>query len=251
MRIFITLLLRDQLPILKNNLPFSDEAQFGFSVSPSTLDKCMLCPNYYRPDVDETISSVIGDRTVTGFNVEAIKKGDEIGSENYLEDGVPFIKTSDIMNFDVDYEPDCYSAESTIYQLEQEIRCGDIIFTKDGKPGEVAIIQEDDKIIISSGLVKYRPENETERYWLFLLLTSKYGKSYFKKWFVLASTMLHLRADFFNDFKIPEISDYIRDSFILPLKKAFETKKKCYDEIIKIKTTVEDSFTNPDTDLNI
>ena len=34
--------------------------------------------------------------------------------------------------------------------------------TKDGKPGEVAIIQEDDKIIISSGLVKYRPENETE-----------------------------------------------------------------------------------------
>lgn len=235
----------------KNNLPFSDEAQFGFSVSPSTLDKCMLCPNYYRPDVDKTISSVIGDRTVTGFNVEAIKKGDEIGSENYLEDGVPFIKTSDIMNFDVDYEPDCYSAESTIYQLEQEIRCGDIIFTKDGKPGEVAIIQEDDKIIISSGLVKYRPENETERYWLFLLLTSKYGKSYFKKWFVLASTMLHLRADFFNDFKIPEISDYIRDSFILPLKKAFETKKNCYDEIIKIKTTVEDSFTNPDTDLNI
>lgn len=168
-----------------------------------------------------------------------------------MEDGVPFIKTSDIMNFDVDYEPDCYSAESTIYQLEQEIRCGDIIFTKDGKPGEVAIIQEDDKIIISSGLVKYRPENETEIYWLFLLLTSKYGKSYFKKWFVLASTMLHLRADFFNDFKIPEISDYIRDSFILPLKKAFETKKNCYDEIIKIKTTVEDSFTNPDTDLNI
>ncbi len=63
--------------------------------------------------------------------------------------------------------------------------------------------------------------------------------------------MLHLRADFFNDFKIPEISDYIRDSFILPLKKAFETKKNCYDKIIKIKTTVERLFTNPDTDLNI
>ena len=50
-------------------------------------------------------------------------------------------------------------------QLEQDIKRGDIIFAKDGKPGEVAIIQEDNKVIISSGLVKYRPRNMDERYW--------------------------------------------------------------------------------------
>ena len=94
----------------------------------------------------------------------------------------------DIINFDVDYEPDCYCTESYLSQLDQDIKFGDIIFAKDGKPGEVAIIQENTNIVISSGLVKYRPRSNSERYWVFLLLVSKYGEAYFKKWFVIYIT---------------------------------------------------------------
>lgn len=232
-------------------LSFKDNSQLGFVVKPGLFDKCMLTPNYYRPDVEETISLVKNGKECDGFNLERLSKGDEVGSANYLEEGIPFIKTSNIINFDVDYEPDCYCPESFLSQMKQDIRYGDIIFAKDGKPGEVAIIQEDNKVIISSGLVKYRPRNDNERYWIFLLLASKYGESYFKKWFVIASTMLHLRADFFEMFLIPAISDDVRDKYIVPLAQAFKTKCEGYTTITKIKTVVEESFTNSNIILEI
>ncbi|WP_405353842.1 hypothetical protein [Fusobacterium vincentii] len=233
------------------HLSFKDETQFGFVVKPSSFDKRMLVPNFYRPDVEETIAILSDGISTIGFDIENLSKGDEIGSINYLNEGIPFIKTSDIINFDVDYEPDCYCSEAFLSQLEQDIKCGDIIFTKDGKPGEVAIIQEDNKIIISSGLVKYRARNIDERYWVFLLLSSKYGESYFKKWFVIGSTMLHLRTDFFDAFVIPEITYDIKTKYIEPLKQVFNKKLDVYLKIAKIKTLVEETFTNPAIDLSI
>lgn len=230
---------------------FKDEAQFGFVVKPGSFDKRMLMPNFYRPDVEKTIATLNDGINTIGLDSENLSKGDEVGSANYLEEGIPFIKTSDIINFDVDYEPDCYCPESFLSQLEQDIKCGDIIFAKDGKPGEVAIIQEDNKVIISSGLVKYRPRNTDERYWVFLLLSSKYGESYFKKWFVIASTMLHLRADFFEAFAIPEITDDIKVKYIDSLERAFDKKRDAYIKIAEIKAVVEESFTNPSIDLSI
>lgn len=232
-------------------LSYVDEAQYGFVVNPQKFVKQMLTPNYYRADIHDTIHSVLGDRAVEGFEIERLRKGDEVGSSNYLETGVPFIKTSDIINYGVDYEPDCYCSWSFLSQLNQDIRKGDIVFAKDGKPGEVAIILESHQIIISSGLMRYRPKDDDERYWLFLLLASKYGDAYFKKWFVIASTMLHLRADFFRTFKIPAITDEIKKQYIIPLAQAFQEKADCFNTIDRIKTLVETSFTNQNSNLNL
>ncbi|MGE9927787.1 hypothetical protein ACQRAB_12060, partial [Megasphaera elsdenii] len=85
----------------------------------------------------------------------------------------------------------------------------------------------------------------------FLLLSSKYGESYFKKWFVIASTMLHLRADFFEAFAIPEITDDIKVKYIDSLERAFDKKRDAYIKIAEIKAVVEESFTNPSIDLSI
>ena len=158
--------------------------------------------------------------------------------------GVPFIKTSDIINYGIDYEPDCYCPEYLLSQLEQKNQKGDIIFAKDGKPGEVAIIESTSKVIISSGLVKYHPINDEDRYWVFLLLASKYGEAYFKKWFVIASTMMHLRKDFFTDFKIPHLSEYAKKEYIIPLGNAFERKAHAHERIEAIKNLVEQSYTD-------
>jgi|GEM_PF-616996 len=232
-------------------LPYSDLPQFGFIVKPTRFNKEMLTPNYYRDDVSESINIIkeIGENTV--FDTNNLSKGDEIGSAFYQEEGVPFIKTSDIMNYDIDHEPDCYCSETFLSQLEQNIKTGDIVFAKDGKPGEVAIILEDKKAVISSGLIKYHPRTEKEGYWTFLLLSSQYGNAYFKKWFVIASTMLHLRTDFFDDFKIPKITPEIDESYLTPLQSAFTAKSAAYKQIVKIKNIVEESYTNDAVDLSL
>lgn len=231
------------------SLPFSDTAQYGFIVKSAIFSKTMLTPNFYRDDVRETINHVLTDAETIGLKMDSLKKGDEIGSAFYQDNGVPFIKTSDIMNYDIDHEPDCYCPESFLAQLEQDIRLGDVLFAKDGKPGEVAMVQENIRAVISSGIVKYHPRTKDEGYWVFLLLASRYGDAYFKKWFVIASTMLHLRADFFNDFKIPTITDKIRELYIKPLEEAFNKKAVSYKTMASIKNLVEDSYTNEATDL--
>ena len=103
-------------------------------------------------------------------------------------------------------------------------------------------MQEDCNIVISSGLVKYHPRNEEEGLWVFLLLASKFGKAYFKKWFVIASTMLHLRADFFEDFKIPTVNDDIRNTYLTPLKKCLNQRAESYNKMQEIRKNVEQSF---------
>lgn len=225
-------------------LPFSDTAQYGFVVKSTLFSKTMLTPNFYRDDIRKTINCVVANKKTIKLNMQNIKKGNEIGSAFYQDEGIPFIKTSDIMNYDIDHEPDCYCSESFLTQLGQEIKFGDVLFAKDGKPGEVALVQEDVRAVISSGVVKYHPKTKEEGYWIFLLLASQYGAAYFKKWFVIASTMLHLRADFFDDFKIPEITGAIKETYLVPLEKAFKTKAVSYKTMVSVKNLVEDSYTN-------
>lgn len=232
-------------------LQYQDTAQYGFTVSPSSFDKRMLVPNFYRTDIASTLNAVQNTSHSQILDYECLSKGNEVGSANYSEDGVPFIKTSDIVNFDIDYEPDCYCPDSFIFQLNQDIKRGDIIFAKDGKPGEIAVIQEDCNVVISSGLVKYRAKSENERYWVLLLLSSNYGKAYFKKWFVIASTMLHLRADFFKDFQVTEVTDSIMDKYVNKLKHAFDDKKEAYSTMRKVCRIVEKSYTNPNIELSL
>lgn len=232
-----------------HGLQYTDNVQYGFTVSSHMLDRRMLTANFYRMDVKQTIRDVIQENGCSLISSDRICKGDEIGSANYSEEGIPFIKTSDIINFDIDYEPDCFCPEYIVTQLGQNIRKGDIIFAKDGKPGEVALIGEDGGGIISSGLVKYSPQSDEEGCWIFLLLASKYGDAYFKKWFVLGSTMYHLRKDFFEDFKIPNINGDLRRKYIKPMELVFQEKWNSYKEIKRIKEKVEESFVDKTVDL--
>lgn len=218
-----------------------NDKHYCYMLKPDAITKKILLPTTYRVDFQNAISKF--DTYDKSFlEMDRVRKGDEVGSSNYQDEGTPFIKTSDIINFDVDYEPDCYCPSSLINELNQDIRKGDIIFTKDGKIGEVAIIEEDANIVISSGFIKYRPKDENERYWLFLLLSSNFGMAFFHKWFVVGSTMAHLRKDFFNDFFIPEYNKYLTEKYINPLKQCFTNKYNAYNIIQNVKTNILDKF---------
>jgi len=214
---------------------------YSYTLKPEILSKTILLPKTYRIDFKNAISCFESSEKYC-LDKDRIIKGDEIGSVNYLDEGTPFIKTSDIVNFDVDNEPDCYCSSSFVNELNQDIRKGDIVFTKDGKIGEVAIIEGDANVVLSSGFVKHRPNDDNERYWLFLLLSSNFGMLFFHKWFVVGSTMAHLRKDFFNDFFIPIHNEYIKDKYINPLKQCFIDKCYAYNTIKGVKTNVLEKF---------
>ena len=84
--------------------------------------------------------------------------GDEVGSDAYIEyedrssSDVPFIRTSDIVNYEADLYPDYYVSPDDRTQVKQDVKPGDIIFTKDGKIGSVGMVVENYSAIFSSGI---------------------------------------------------------------------------------------------------
>ena len=64
-------------------------------------------------------------------------KGDEVGSYNEFiqrkSDDKPFIRTSDIVNWEVDLYPDYYISDNDLVDIKQNVKVNDVIFTKDGR----------------------------------------------------------------------------------------------------------------------
>ena len=219
---------------------FDKSVDFGSKFS--SINKTIFTASYYRKDFQEIISKIVKDENSRSLKEMVLRKGDEIGNENYLREGIPFIKTSDIQNFTVDYQPDNYCSEQIFEDINQNLKPGDVIFTKDGKIGQVGILDYRSKILISSGVISLRPESDDERYWIFLLLASNYGKMFFSQWTVIASTMAHLRKDFFSKFIIPEIDKKLKNKFIFKLKENFKRKKTAFIGIEKAKCDILNSM---------
>lgn len=214
------------------------DKSYYFKIHSSQINIKILIPQFYRNDFNEVIDNFSEGPPANKLIAHAIKKGTEIGSDNYLFEGIPFIKTSDFLNYGIDYNPNYYCSEAIYNEIEQDLHMGDILFTKDGKIGEIAILEESARAVICSGILRLRAETEDEKYWLFLLLSSAYGKFYFNKWTVIASTIAHLRKDFLVDFKIPLLPDRLKQKYINNIKSAFKLKKDAWHKVEKGKSNI-------------
>ncbi len=144
-----------------------------------------------------------------------IEKGDEVGSDIYIEyhnkgtSDIPFIRTSDIINYEVDQYPDYFVEESIFLDLNQDLKENDILLTKDGKIGLTALIGKNDKVVISSGVSRLRINNVaiekgiTAEYLFLILAIKEIGLFGTTKRSVTASTIPHLREARIKDIEIP------------------------------------------------
>ena len=120
--------------------------------------------------------------------IVSLKKGDEPGSGSYSDyldksdSDVPFIRTSDIYNYQIDLSPDNFIDNSTYKELSQKVETGDILFTKDGKIAEVAMVTKSDKAVYQSGITIIRINDFgksiglTQEYIFTALICNKIGK---------------------------------------------------------------------------
>ena len=183
-----------------------DDSAKSFIKKKQKINTKILTPKHYDNFNDEIIKQMKKLKKNKTLSDYKPRKGDEISSSNYIEEGIPFVKTSGFSNFGVDTQSNHYCSEEVYIEKNQQINLGDIIFTKDGKIGEVGIIDETKKVVLSAGIVALTIKDLEMRYWSFLLLNSAYGKIMFKKWNVIASTMSHLRKDIYNEFLVPEFN---------------------------------------------
>jgi len=186
--------------------------------------------------------------------IATVKKGDEVGSDNYNKyldkkySDVPFIRTSDLVNYEVDQFPDFYIPQEIYQKLEQDVKAGDILFTKDGKVGMSAMFTKNDKAIIASGLVRLRLKVEAKKYnltpeYLFIVLSLKETGLYPAiRRTVVASTIPHLREERLKEFEIPILDKNSIDEITKLVKEAFELKDEKKKMIREIRDEIDSYF---------
>ena len=160
----------------------------GFRIRYEDLVEQIFVPAYYNPEIRKELEdlrhsgkySLVSIGELVDRKVLQITRGDEIGSHHYGTGKVPFIRTSDIVNWEIKFDP-IKSVAAEVYEdykLSQDIRERDILLVSDGTflIGRTAIVTKLDlKIIIQSHLKKIRvlEKDFIDSYYLFYLLNSK------------------------------------------------------------------------------
>ncbi|MFY9145021.1 MAG: restriction endonuclease subunit S [Bacteroidales bacterium] len=228
----------------------------SFSVKLSDFEEDDLwTPSFSYPLYVNTLKAIQQKwQTVPLGEIATIKKGDEVGSDNYnkyldkKDSDVPFIRTSDLVNYEADQFPDFYIPEEIYKELGQDLKAGDVLFTKDGKIGMSGIITKSDRVIISSGIARLRLKAEAKKFnltpeYLFILLSLKETGLYSAiRRTVIASTIPHLREERLKEFKIPVLDKTSIEEITKLVKEAFELKDEKKKLIKEVREEIDSYF---------
>lgn len=243
-------ILDDDLPeITKNfrvhlNGGLKEISHLGFDLPENELKRNVFIPEYYNPEIKAELISLektgkyhlvsIGD--LVKERVIEIRRGNEIGSRFYGTGSIPFVRTTDIVNWEIKIDPVKAVAEEIYdqYRKNQDVKENDILFVNDGTflIGRTAMITRlDEKIIIQSHVKKIRAlqPNRLSPFYLFYLLNSKiFRKQVESKTFVQAT--------------ISTIGNRLSE-IVLPVNydpKEIERVEKEVKEIIFLKTSLRE-----------
>jgi type I restriction enzyme M protein len=112
----------------------------GFTIKESEIKDNIYLPKYYNPEIRRKLSEltdthdliVFGDLVKKG--ILSISTGDEVGKLSYGTGNIPFIRSSDVANWEIKIDPkhglsdDIYSK----YKEKQDIKVDDILMVRDG-----------------------------------------------------------------------------------------------------------------------
>ncbi len=153
----------------------------AYRISSRDITNNIFIPKYYDPDLKEELFALkeshdllsIGDLVDAG-NL-SVQTGHEIGKMAYGTGNIPFVRTSDITNWEVKTIPKQGVSEE-VYQLyaeKEDVKAGDILLVRDGTYliGTNCIITEmDTPMVFQSHILKFRVNNQSilNPYLLFL-----------------------------------------------------------------------------------
>lgn len=208
----------------KNNL--KTLSNLGFSIDKEKILGGVLCPRYYDPQAEEELHGLKKTHSLLMFSelvnegVFKLTTGDEVGKLNYGTGTIPFIRTSDISNWELKADPK-HGVSTDIYnglKKKQDVQAGDILMVKDGTYliGTCAIISEADKeILYQSHLYKIR------------VTENKYGLDPYLLLAILSSTVVQkqIRSKQFTQDIIDSLGERINE-LLLPIPKSKKTRER-------------------------
>jgi len=169
-------IIDDDLPQIAERFKLFKEGKLhhydhlGFVLNFSDISKkFILIPSYYNPEIEQELEEMkssgqyqlasIGE--LVRDKIISIKRGHEVGSRYYGLGNVPFVRTSDIVNWEIKIDPvKCVPDEVyKMYRDKQDVQENDILLVTDGTflIGRTAIVTSlDKKLVIQSHIRRIR-----------------------------------------------------------------------------------------------
>ncbi|WP_191682357.1 N-6 DNA methylase [Janibacter melonis] len=163
----------DDLPVITERLQqfFAGEElafdHLGFTVMSSEIHDLVYLPKYYNPELRdrlielEATHELVTLGSLADDGLLSVSTGHEVGKLAYGTGSIPFIRTSDIANWEIKTDPkhglslDLYNT----YSRRQNVEVGDILMVRDGTylVGTCAMVTPiDSQIVFQSHILKFQ-----------------------------------------------------------------------------------------------
>jgi len=193
-----------------------------------TLQADRFDAEYYQPKYEKVIAAIMGYEG--GWdklgNLVTIKKCFEVGSKEYLEEGIPFIRVSNLSPFDISEEK--YISEKLYQTITQhQPKKGEILFSKDATPGIAYYLNEvPQKMIPSGGILRLKNKSDKiNNEYLTLVLNSILTREQVNR-DVGGSVILHWRPDQVKETVIPILSEAKQTQIQQKVTESFNLRKQ-------------------------
>ncbi len=223
---------KDDLPTISEHFESHNVARnfkqshLGFVIREQDISENVLCPRYYDPEVKRVIGVLKKTHSLIRFEklleegYLSISTGDEVGKLAYGSGGIPFIRTSDISNWEIKVDPK-HRIDREIYESlkeKQDVRAYDILMVKDGTylVGTCGLVTEYDcEIVYQSHLYKIRVNK------------NPYGLNQFLLLAILSSSVVRqqIKSKQFAQDIIDSLGERIRE-LILPIPKDNKVRER-------------------------
>ena len=199
---------------------------------------------YFQPAYEEVIEKLrennIELQPLRKF-ILSIQKGIEPGSENYRDEGKPFIRVSNLSKYGFTDRDQKYINEELYQQLREtyEPKQGDFLLTKDATPGIAYVVKEQIEGIISSGILRLQiNDSEINKEYLALCINSIVGKMQVER-DCRGSVILHWKPEQVKKLKIPIIPLSTQQKIASLAQQSYEARRKAKELLEIAKRAVE------------
>ena len=207
----------------------SAPSPLGFAIDESNIANNVLCPRYYDPEIDAELKRLSETHHLVRFGTLAndgfltVETGDEVGKLSYGTGDIPFVRTSDLSNWEIKVDPK-HRLDRRIYDAlkeKQDVQTHDILMVKDGTYliGTCGIVTEYDlEIVYQSHIYKIRTRENPFGLNQFLLLA------------ILSSEIVkrQIRAKQFTQDIIDSLGERINE-LVLPVPKSTRQRERITD----------------------
>ncbi len=194
---------------------------------------------YWQPKYDEITKRVSKVPQEKLGDIVSAKKGVEVGSEAYTEEGKDFIRVSDFTIYGIEDVEKKISEE--LYEGLKESykpKKGEVLFTKDGTIGISFALNEDVDAIVSGAFLRLKPKAKINNNYLALALNSFYCKAQIER-MSGGAIIAHLKPESAMQIEIPMLSGEKQEEFASKVLEALLLRKESKELLDKAKRAVE------------